>query len=175
MSVATTKRSRIFFCFVSALGLMLPAADFDSLSKACHARVNRKKSKAAATELKPVLPASTVTSASSATVPDEKHDTVVIEPEILVADELMRKGEFGDAESLYHQVLKTNPGSLPATIGFGLALAKQFKLPAARAQFEKALRMNPDNAMSHAGLAVVMYNSLQSSDPQIRANRDKII
>ena len=175
MSVATTKRSRIFFCFVSALGLMLPAADFDSLSKACHARVNRKKSKTAATELKPVLPASTVTSASSATVPDEKHDTVVIEPEILVADELMRKGEFGDAESLYHQVLKTNPGSLPATIGFGLALAKQFKLPAARAQFEKALKMNPDNAMAHAGLAVVMYNSLQSSDPQIRANRDKII
>ncbi|MEZ4534097.1 MAG: tetratricopeptide repeat protein [Cyanobacteriota/Melainabacteria group bacterium] len=127
--------------------------------------MNRKKQarRAANRAGSPAFAASTVTSASSA-VPDEAYDTVVIEPEILVADELMRKGEFGDAESLYHQVLKTNPGSLPATIGFGLALAKQFKLPAARAQFEKALKMNPNNAMAYAGLAV-MYNSLQSSGP----------
>ena len=170
MSAATTKKGKIFLCFVSVLGSLVPSGDFDLA--ACHARVSRKKSKAAAVELKPVLPASAPTSLA---VPEDKHEAVVIEPEILVADELMRKGEFSDAESLYHHVLKTNPGSLPATIGFGFALAKQFKLPAARAQFEKALKMKPDNAMAHAGLAVVMYNSLQSSDPRIKANRDTII
>lgn len=109
------------------------------------------------------------------TPPPETNSKVVIAPELLAADSLMRKGQFSDAESLYYQVLKNDPQSIPAAVGYGLALARQFKLEGARTQFEKVLDMDRSNAMAHAGLAIVLYNSLQSSDPAVQANREKIL
>jgi superkiller protein 3 len=100
---------------------------------------------------------------------------VRIEHDVVQADDLMLKGKYGDAESMYKQALQRNGKSVPATVGYGMALAKQFKLDGAKAQFEKALEMDPRNAMAHAGLAMVMYNSLQSSSQTIRANQDAIL
>lgn len=100
---------------------------------------------------------------------------VRIEHDVVQADDLMLKGKYGDAESMYKQALQRNGKSVPATVGYGMALAKQFKLDGAKAQFEKALEMDPRNAMAHAGLAMVMYNSLQSSSQTVRANQDAIL
>src|SRR5581483_4583973 len=91
------------------------------------------------------------------------------------ADDLMLKGKYGDAEGMYKQALQHNNKSIPATVGYGMALAKQFKLDAAKAQFEKAFQMDPRNAMAHAGLAMVQYNSLQSSSQTVRTNQDAIL
>ena len=100
---------------------------------------------------------------------------VRIEHEVVMADDLMIKGKYGDAEDLYKQVLKRNTNSVPAAVGYGMALAKQFKLDGAKEQFEKVLSMEPHNAMAHAGLAMVMYNRLQSSNQNVRENRDAIL
>ncbi|MBX9667576.1 MAG: tetratricopeptide repeat protein [Candidatus Obscuribacterales bacterium] len=107
----------------------------------------------------------------------EKRRTlkVRIEHDVVQADDLMLKGKYGDAESMYKQALQRNKNSVPATVGYGMALAKQFKLDGAKAQFEKALQMDPRNAMAHAGLAMVMYNGLQSSSQTVRANQDAIL
>lgn len=100
---------------------------------------------------------------------------VRIEHDVVQADDLMLKGKYGDAESMYKQALQRNQKSVPATVGYGMALAKQFKLDGAKSQFEKALQMDPRNAMAHAGLAMVMYNSLQSSSQTVRSNQDAIL
>jgi Tfp pilus assembly protein PilF len=94
---------------------------------------------------------------------EKKLIKIKIEREVVMADELMLNGKFSDAADLYHAVQAKNPKSVPATIGFGMALAKQFKLDAADEQFNKALTMDPHNAMAHAGKAMVMFNRLASS------------
>lgn len=104
-----------------------------------------------------------------------KRFKVRIEHEVVQADDLMLKGKYTEAEDLYKTVLQKNTKSVPAQVGYGMALAKQFKLEAARAQFDKILTQDPKNAMAHAGLAMVMYNSLQSSNQSVRSNRDAIL
>ncbi len=100
---------------------------------------------------------------------------VRIEHEVVMADDLMLKGKYGDAEDLYKQAIQRNTKSESAKVGYGMALAKQFKLDGAKAQFEKVLAKNPRNAMAHAGLAMVKLNRLQSSNQNIRRNRDAIL
>lgn len=104
-----------------------------------------------------------------------KRLKVRIEHEVVMADDLMLKGKYGDAEDLYKQAMQRNTKSSAARVGYGMALAKQFKLDGAKEQFEKVLRDDPRNAMAHAGLAMVMYNRLQSSNQNIRKNRDAIL
>ena len=104
-----------------------------------------------------------------------KRLKVRIEHEVVQADDLMLKGKYTEAEDLYKTVLQKNTKSVPAQVGYGMALAKQFKLDAAKGQFDKILQQDPKNAMAHAGLAMVMYNSLQSSNQTIRGNRDAIL
>lgn len=100
---------------------------------------------------------------------------IKIEREVVMADELMLKGKYGDAADLYRQVVGRNPKSVPATVGYGFALAKQFKLDGANEQFDKALAMDPHNAMAHAGKAMVMFNRLTSSSGTVIKNRDAIL
>src|ERR1700678_1900089 len=64
---------------------------------------------------------------------------IKIDREVVMADDLMLKGKYGDAAELYRQVAGKAPKNVPATVGYGMALAKQFKLDAASEQFDKAL------------------------------------
>lgn len=98
-----------------------------------------------------------------------------IEREVVMADELMLKGRYSDAADLYRQVASKNPKSVPAVVGYGMALAKQFKLDASREQFDKALALDPQNAMAHSGKAMVLFNSLQSSSGTVLKNRQNIL
>ncbi|HEY9785440.1 MAG TPA: tetratricopeptide repeat protein [Candidatus Obscuribacterales bacterium] len=100
---------------------------------------------------------------------------IKIEREVVMADELMLKGKFSDAADLYRQVQSKNPTSIPAAVGYGMALAKQFKLDAADEQLNKALQLDPHNAMAHAGKAMVLFNRLTSSSQTVIKNRDAIL
>ena len=97
-----------------------------------------------------------------------------IEREIVMADDLMLKGRYSDAADLYKQVMAKNPKSVPALLGYGMAV-KQFKLDASRDQFDKALALDPQNAMAHSGKAMVLFNSLQSSSGSVMKNRATIL
>ncbi|MGD9681303.1 MAG: tetratricopeptide repeat protein [Candidatus Obscuribacterales bacterium] len=111
----------------------------------------------------------------SSAAPKKAPLRVRIEHEVVMADDLMIKGKYDDAEDLYRQAMQRNTKSTAARVGYGMALAKQFKLDGAKEQFEKVLEQDPHNAMAHAGLAMVMYNSLQSSNQNIRNNQDAIL
>jgi tetratricopeptide (TPR) repeat protein len=107
--------------------------------------------------------------------PSSKQFKIKIEREVVMADELMLKGRYSDAADLYRSVVAKNPKSVPAVVGYGMALAKQFKLDAANDQFDKALQMDPQNAMAHSGKAMVAFNRLQSSSGTVMKNRDAIL
>lgn len=100
---------------------------------------------------------------------------IKIEREVVAADEMMLKGKFTDAAELYRTVQSKNPTSVPAAVGYGMALAKQFKLDAADEQLNKALALDPHNAMAHAGKAMVLFNRLTSSSQTVIKNRDAIL
>jgi tetratricopeptide (TPR) repeat protein len=88
------------------------------------------------------------------------------------ADRLMVKGKYADAAKFYQAALKHNPNDTNANIGYGMALAKRFKLDGADEQFNKALKRSPNNPGAHAGKALTMLNRLQSSSNTIRKNKD---
>ncbi len=106
---------------------------------------------------------------------EKKLLKIKIEREVVMADELMLGGKFSDAADLYHAVQAKNLKSVPATVGYGMALAKQFKLDAADAQFTNALTMDPHNAMAHAGKAMVLFNRLSSSSQTVIKNKDAML
>ena len=86
---------------------------------------------------------------------------IKIDNDVVMADDLMLKGKFGEAAEAYHTATQKGKGkNVPATIGYGMALAKQFKLDAANEQFDKALALDPRNAMAHSGKAMVMFKPL---------------
>lgn len=111
----------------------------------------------------------------SAEAAQKKLIKIKIEREVVMADELMLNGKFGDAADLYRAVQSKNPKSVPATVGFGMALAKQYKLDAADDQFTKALAMDPHNAMAHAGKAMVIFNRLSSSSQTVIKNKEAML
>lgn len=88
------------------------------------------------------------------------------------ADKLLSKGKYAEAEEMFRELLVNNPQDLSATVGLGIALAKQFKLDAADEMFDRVLLQNPNSALAYAGKATVISNRLQSSSNTIRSNRD---
>jgi tetratricopeptide (TPR) repeat protein len=98
-----------------------------------------------------------------------------VKAEIIKADDLMGKGKFSEAADVYHQALNKDPKSLAGLLGYGFALAKQFKLDGANDQLDKALALDPGNPMALAGKAMIDYNRLQSSSLTIQRNRDSIL
>ncbi|MBX3075207.1 tetratricopeptide repeat protein [Candidatus Obscuribacterales bacterium] len=94
---------------------------------------------------------------------------------VAAADSLMMKGKYADAAKYYQSAIKKNPKDVNANIGYGMALAKQFKVDGAEDQFNKALKRDPNNPGAHAGKALNMLNRLQSSSNTIRKNRDSIL
>ncbi len=100
---------------------------------------------------------------------------IKIDREVVMADDLMLKGKYADAADLYRAVVGKNTKSVPALVGLGMAYAKQFKLDAASDQFDKALSMDPRNAMAHSGKAMVQFNRLQSSSNTIIKNKESLL
>lgn len=91
------------------------------------------------------------------------------------ADRMMMKGKYSEANTFYQAALKANPRDVNAMVGYGMALAKQFKVDGADAQFDKALSHDPNNPGALAGKALNALNKLQSSSNTIRNNKDSIL
>jgi tetratricopeptide (TPR) repeat protein len=94
---------------------------------------------------------------------------------IAPAEKALAEGKYGDAEGMFRELLVNNPQDLQATVGLGLALAKQFKLDGADDLFDRVLARDPNNALANAGKATVILNRLQSSSGTVRANRDSYL
>lgn len=124
--------------------------------------------------LQPALSASNTLS-DSRLIAAKKTLKIKIEREVVMADDLMLKGKYSDAADLYKAVVTKNNKNVPAIVGYGMALAKQFKLDGANEQFDKALALDPHNAMAHSGKAMVIYNRLQSSSNTIIKNKDALL
>jgi tetratricopeptide (TPR) repeat protein len=102
----------------------------------------------------------------------KKSYQIRITREVVRADQLMLQGKFTEAADLYKAEMGKDSKSIPAAVGYGMALAKQYKLDAAEDNFNKVLANDPMNAMAHAGKAMVMYNRLTSSSGTVIKNRD---
>lgn len=114
-------------------------------------------------------------SADGRLIAAKKMLKIKIDREVVMADDLMLKGKYGDAADLYRAVVQKNQKSVPALVGLGMAYAKQFKLDASNEQFDKALAMDPRNAMAHSGKAMVIFNRLQSSSNTIIKNKEGLL
>jgi len=123
------------------------------VSQACHARGKAKQ----------------------AAAPAPKVFKIKISKEIVMADQLMAKGKYAEAGELYRQAINNDPKSLPGYLGFGMALAKQFKLDGAAQTLDKALALDPGNPVALSGKAMVDFNRLQSSSVTVQKNRDNIL
>lgn len=98
-----------------------------------------------------------------------------VSKDIVEADDLLSKGDWAKAADAYHNVMNRDAKNPAAIAGYGMALGKQFKLDAAEEQFNKALALDPTNAVAHAGKALVLMNRLSSSNMTIRQQRDSIL
>lgn len=98
-----------------------------------------------------------------------------IEREVMEAEDLMSKRDYAAAAERFHDAIKKNTKNVNAVSGYGMALGKQFKLDAAEEQFDKALKIDPSNAMAHVGKAMVTINRLQSSSVTILKQRDSML
>ena len=97
-----------------------------------------------------------------------KHDT-------MPAEKLLSQGKYADAEGAFRELLVNNPSDVQATLGLGIALAKQFKLDGADELFDRVLATDANNSLALAGKATVILNRLQSSSGSIRAQRDSYL
>lgn len=102
----------------------------------------------------------------------KKTYQIRITRETVRADQLMLQGKYTEAADLYKGEIGRDKKNVPATVGYGMALARQFKLDAAEENFNKALEHDSMNAMAHAGKAMVMFNRLTSSSGTVIKNRD---
>lgn len=98
-----------------------------------------------------------------------------IEREVMEAEDLMSKRDYAAAAERFHDAMNKNTKNVAAVSGYGMALGKQFKLDAADEQFDKALKMDPSNALAHVGKAMVAINRLQSSNVTILKQRDQML
>ncbi|MBK9770067.1 MAG: tetratricopeptide repeat protein [Candidatus Obscuribacter sp.] len=97
-----------------------------------------------------------------------KHD-------IMPAEKLLSQGKYVEAEGTFREALVNNPTDMQATVGLGIALAKQFKLDGADEQFDRVLQNDPNNALAYAGKATIQLNRLQSSSGSVRAMKDSYL
>jgi superkiller protein 3 len=98
-----------------------------------------------------------------------------VDRDVAMGDELMLKGKYADAADFYRQAINRNSKDVAAIVGLGMALGKQFKLDGAQEQFDKALELDSNNPMAHAGMGMVLLNRLQSSSMTYARNRDSML
>lgn len=101
--------------------------------------------------------------------------TGTIRQHAISAEQLLNQGKYADAEEMFRTMLVNNPQDMVATVGLGMALAKQFKLDGADELFDRVLQVDPNNAIAHSGKATVALNRLQSSSGTIRSQKDSIL
>ncbi len=94
--------------------------------------------------------------------------------EIANGEKLLLNGQYPQAADVFHTALNQNSKDPQALNGFGFALALQFKLDGAEEQFNKALKINPNDPLAHVGLAFTKLNRLQSSSMTVIQQRDAI-
>src|SRR5262245_3437921 len=96
--------------------------------------------------------------------PTPTHDkdvlTGTVRANLIQPEQLLSQGKYADAEEMYRQVLMNDPQNLSATVGLGMALAKQFKLDGADDMFDRVLQSDLNNGVAHAGKATVALNRL---------------
>lgn len=120
-----------------------------------------------------LLCVATVNQPGHAVVKTSKHTLrIKLVREVVMGDQLMSKGKYAEAADLYKEAIRANSKNVPAYVGLGNALAKQFKLDGANEQFEKALALDPRNAMALTGKALVEFNRLQSSSNTVIKNKE---
>ncbi|HEY9676868.1 MAG TPA: tetratricopeptide repeat protein [Drouetiella sp.] len=98
-----------------------------------------------------------------------------IRKNLIQAGDLMLEGKYSEAADVYRTVLNLNSKDTNAIAGLGMALGRQFKLDAADEQFEKLLKIDPNNAVAHCGKAMVLLNRLQSSNNSVIKSRNQIL
>lgn len=98
-----------------------------------------------------------------------------VSTEVQEADKLMARGKYKEAEELYHQALNVNSKDVAARAGYGLALAKGFKLDRAQEEFDKTIQDDPKNALAHCGKALIDLYRLQSSNVTTQNNRASLL
>jgi Flp pilus assembly protein TadD len=65
----------------------------------------------------------------------------------------MKTGQVAEAIDAYHRAIALKPSFASAHVNLGIALAQQGDTAGARAEFETALNLNPDDANARADLA----------------------
>ena len=83
-------------------------------------------------------------------------------------EKLIEKGKYKDALEKVNRILDKNPNDLNARVYLGSIYSVQFKLDAAKREYLKILREDPDNAAAHNGLGLVYYRKTASSDVEVR-------
>lgn len=69
-----------------------------------------------------------------------------------------RAGNYGQAETLYRQILQTDPAHADVWCCLGMACRAQGRLDEAAASYRRALQLNPNSAESHNNLANVYFD-----------------
>ena len=91
--------------------------------------------------------------------------------QVNAADKLMLSGHYAEAEQLYHDAINSDSKDLSAIDGYAMSLSKQFKLDRAEQEFDRALKVDPEDVLAHCGKAMVSINRLQSSSLSVQKNR----
>lgn len=109
------------------------------------------------------------------TTPTQPVITGKVATDVIPAQKLLSKGRYSEAEESFRELLVKDPQDLQATVGLGIALAKQFKLDGAEEMFDRVLAQNPHSALAYAGKSEVILNRLQSSSMTIRKNKESYL
>ena len=70
---------------------------------------------------------------------------------------------YAEGAAEFREAVAANPSSIPALINLGAALTQTGDLKGAAEQFEKALRIDPNNVNAHYNLAVLLLNDNQQA------------
>jgi tetratricopeptide (TPR) repeat protein len=95
--------------------------------------------------------------------------------QVQAAEKLMSEGKYQQAADMFHEALNRNPKDVEARVGYGMACVKQFALDRAGQEFDKALALDPKNAMAHCGKALCAMYKLQSSSMTVQRDRQSYL
>lgn len=73
------------------------------------------------------------------------------------ASRLLREGRLTEAEALYREAIRLEPGFADAHGNLGVVFAQQRKLPEAEAAFRLAIRLNPTGTVRYVNLATCLF------------------
>jgi len=90
-----------------------------------------------------------------------------INPELVAADQLYRAGKFGEAETSYQALLKTDSKLLPAQVGLVRAMLRQQKIDEALDAVNTALAPQPNAAALLAVKGDVQFRRGEMPDAEV--------